>query len=461
MSAYSPSTGAAYPSLFRSEAEIPPFFVSYRWWEDESTTVFWAFDPQELQRVVRFGLFQDENLPRTILQGRNEKSVDAFLFSLVDPRERSFVANLAPLQKVEEIIQRCQITRAPLEPWSWFPSERDRDTNPRAIAEAIDAESHLHFTRISFEELVRYSLGYPTASVEWFLQQHTALYVHLLHYLQTFPEEIASRYVEVEQHLRTRSPFAHRALSSCLRVLSGQAVPPGPSPGFAFIAAPIQNLFKEQSPSLKFILKVLSVLGVRFKRTYVHTREMNWTRPFGVEFTFLEDLLGSTSGADFAHTITNYDVRAFTGLSQKSFVEPDGFIKGLLTQWETLSTTVWECCTGLPDQIGNIQDCVQALFVMRNYHSLTALLSGLQKYSITTPNFISTNSATNTMALKPVLSPELAYLLDPTENSVSYRQEFQTTPGIPSLVPHIREYQQHGPPALRQLFQQLQTTAIH
>ncbi|OOF98628.1 hypothetical protein ASPCADRAFT_41618 [Aspergillus carbonarius ITEM 5010] len=443
-----------YPLLFRSETEIPSFFVQYRWWEDEAATVFWAFDPREIQRVIRFGLYSNANLPRSILQSRDPHTISAILVSLVDPEETPFVDSLSPLQKVEEILRRCRMTRPPLVSWNWFPTQRDRDMTPRAIAEAIDAESHLHFTRISFEGLVRYSLAFTEPSVEWFLKQHTTLYIHLINYLQMFPEELP-RYMEVEQHLRTRSPFAHRAVHQCLRDLR-QAVPVRTSsPAFEFISGPIQQLFLTFPPTLKDVLKVLSVLAARFQRTYVHVREINWTKPFSVDFSFLEGLTASTSADDFAKTITGVDQDGFSGLSQKSFVEPDAIIKRLLVTWELLSMAVWECCTGLPEMIGYIQEVVQSLYNRHDYHSFAAILSGVCKFNNSFLKIHNNNTATP----NPVL-PQLVGLLDPAENFVAYRQEFQTRPGIPFLFPHIREYQQHGPPALHQLFQRLQTSNL-
>jgi hypothetical protein len=198
MSTTSMSRQSSFPSLFQSSAEIPPFFVTYRWWEDEATTVLWAFEVEELKRVIQYGLYRDENLPRKSLQNRVESAVDEFLFKLVQPHERAYISNLSHIQKVEEIIRRCQPNNISLAAWSWFPPHVDRDQDPAVIADAIDAESHLHFTRIPFEELVRYSLGYPVESVEWFFQQHTALYIHLLNHLSTFPEEMV-KYAEVER----------------------------------------------------------------------------------------------------------------------------------------------------------------------------------------------------------------------------------------------------------------------
>jgi hypothetical protein len=92
----------------------------------------------------------------------------------------------------------------------------------------------------------------------------------------------------------------------------------------------------------------------------------------------------------------------------------------------------------------------------RNYHSFTAVLNGLQKYSITALTITNTNNGTSTVALNPVLPPNLVYLLNPFRNYAAYRRQFQEFPGIPFLLPHLREIQQHGEPALRQFFNNLQ-----
>ncbi|KAF7586715.1 hypothetical protein BBP40_008413 [Aspergillus hancockii] len=416
---------SSFPSLFQSSAEIPPFFVTYRWWEDEATTVLWAFDVEEIKRMIQYGLYRDENLPRSSLQNRNASTVDNFLLTLIQPHERAYIANLSHIQKVEEILRRCKTNSPSLVAWSWFPPHADHDQDAGTIADAIDAESHLHFTRISFEEVVRYSLGYPVASVEWFFQQHTAFYIHLLN------------------HLR------------------GNYEIPNTTPGFDFIATPIQGLFKTFQPSLSSILKVLSVLRVRFQRQYVHARTMNWSLPFDMDFTFFENLTGSTSAEDFARTLTTVDERSFSVLKPQNVMAKDAVLTRLLTDWETLSIAVWECCTALPDMIPYIQDCVQgwgckSLLVLRNYHSFSAIITGLRKYSIT-DSVISTNGASAVMSLNPIVPSDLVYLLAPYQNYIAYRRHFQVAPGIPCLIPHIREYQQQGQAALLQMFQRMQS----
>ncbi|KAI9368808.1 hypothetical protein BJX61DRAFT_196902 [Aspergillus egyptiacus] len=444
-----------YPSLFRSSDERPEFYVSYRWWEEEAATILWAFDVEEIKRVIRFGLFPDKQLPRMALQTRSEAILDRFLAGLASPQQMPFLGHLSPVQKVEEILQRCQTTTAPLVSWGWIPTRNDTRAEPLATAKAIDTESHLLFARISFEELVRYALGYGAPRVEWFLQQHTAFYVHLLDHLNAFPDEIR-KYAEVEKHLQSRSPFAHRAVVHALQGVGLQIDLPSSKRAFEFFASPIQRLFKELPPSLVSILKVLCVLGVRFERTYLHSREMNWSKPFSVVFSFLEDILGSTSSTDFARNLTTADERDFSALLEEETFDKN-VASRLCVRWELISIDVWECCTALPYLIGFIQECLQPLLALKNYHSLTAILSGLHKYSVSQSTSVPADNGAALLALHLVFPPELLYLLQPFQNYISYRQQYRQTAGIPFLIPHLNESHQHGDSVLQHLLVQLRT----
>lgn len=190
--------GHSYPSIFQLKFEIPAFFMPYRWWEDEATTVFWAFDIQEISRVIQFGLFRDENFPRTSLCARNVDTIDTFLMALSEPHEYQLLGNLSHIQRVEEIMRRSSISPFQPIPWSWLPPQSGPTLDAWAIAAAIEAESHFHFKQIAFEEFVRAALGYNAIFVEWFLQQHAAFYIILRDYLSAYPEDIPL-YTEVEK----------------------------------------------------------------------------------------------------------------------------------------------------------------------------------------------------------------------------------------------------------------------
>ncbi|KAL3489299.1 hypothetical protein BJX62DRAFT_239238 [Aspergillus germanicus] len=443
----------SYPSPFRSSDERPQLNVQYRWWEDEAPPMLWGFDIEEIRKVIRYGLFPDEQLPRMALQSRSEATVEKFLLTLALPQEGPHLVPLPHVQKVEEILYRCRAVTPPLIAWSWLPARNDSGLDSLALANAIDTESHLLFARISFEELVRYALGYPALRVEWFLQQHTVFYAHLLNHFSAFPEE-RMRYLEVEEHLRSKSPFAHRAVAYALQGAGIQVDIGNTTPGFDFIATPIQRLFRDLPQDLTSILRVLCVLGIRFERTYLHSREMKWSQPFSIVFFFLEDILNSTSSSDFARTLTTTDEREFTGLIDQGSFDKD-LARRLSVRWEKLSIDVWECCKALPKMIEYIQESLQPLLALRNYHSLTAILSGLHRYSISESAMVRTDNGTTALATNPVFDPEFQYLIDPAQNYATYRQQFNSVPGIPFLIPHLSEYRESGNAVFQILFQQL------
>ncbi|KAL3466726.1 hypothetical protein BJX64DRAFT_215452 [Aspergillus heterothallicus] len=457
------STGAAlyyfgqpsYPSPFRSSDERPQFNIQYRWWEDEAPPMLWGFDIEEIRRVIRYGLYPDEQLPRMALQSRSAATVEKFLLGLAMPQETALLIQLPHVQKVEEILHRCRSVAPPLIAWSWLPAWKDRDLDSSALANAIDTESHLQFTRISFEELVRYALGYRSLRVEWFLQQHTVLYALLLDHLNGFPEERV-KYLEVASHLRNKSPFAHRAVAYALQGTGIQVEILRTEPGFSFIAAPIQRLFRDLPPDLTSILKVLCVLGTRYERTYLHSKEMNWTRPFSIVFSFLEDILNSASSTDFARTLTTADEREFAGLVAQGVLDAE-LAHRLSVRWEKLSIDVWECCMALPKIIEYVQESLQPLLVDRNYHSLTAILSGLHRYSILEATIVRADNGTTALATNPIFGPEFQYLIDPAQNYAPYRQQYNSVPGIPFLIPHLIEHGKLGEGVLQILFKQLKT----
>ncbi|KXG46106.1 Guanine-nucleotide dissociation stimulator CDC25 [Penicillium griseofulvum] len=452
-------SGISYPSIFQLNLEIPAFFANYRWWEDEATTVFWAFDIQEISRVIQFGLFDDESVPRTSLCARNVDTIDTFLMALSEPHEYQFLGSLSHSQRVEEILRRSSISPFQAIPWSWLPPQSSPTLDALEIAAAIEAESHFHFRQIAFEEFARAALGYKAVFVEWFLQQHTALYIILRDHLSAYPGDIPL-YTEVEKHLRSRSPFAHRALVHCLlAVQTGGPHHDMSKPhtaGFEFIAGPIQALFMGQQGRLTAMLKMLSVLAIRFRRQYIHPPTMDWKTPFDTSIPFLDDYLDSTSPADLARTMNGADEHLFAELTRESLITEDVVVGRLQTQWRTLSTSVWECCSALPDLIPYLQECAKTLLTTRNYHSLAAVIKGLHTYSILTTR--TNKSKGNMITLEALIPQVLVALMDPAQNFNAYRDHYRRFPGIPFLMPHIHDFKQNGESILEPIFKHLQST---
>lgn len=130
-----------------------------------------------------------------------------------------------------------------------------------------------------------------------------------------------------------------------------------PSAGFEFIAGPIQRLFKDETGRLAAMLKMLSVLAIRFRRQYMHASTMDWKTPFDTSIPFLEDCLIATSGSDLARSLKALDEHQFAEMSRQNLVSEDVLVGKLLRHWQTLSVSVWECCLALPDLIPHLQEC--------------------------------------------------------------------------------------------------------
>jgi hypothetical protein len=132
--------------------------------------------------------------------------------------------------------------------------------------------------------------------------------------------------------------------------------------GFEFIAGPIQSLFKDQPGRLADMLKMLSVLAIRFRRQYVQAAVMDWKIPFDTSIPFLEDCLTSSSPADLALNMNGLDEHHFAEITRQTLLTDDATVRKLLVQWRALSVSVWECCCALPDLIPVLQECAQVSF---------------------------------------------------------------------------------------------------
>lgn len=96
---------------------------------------------------------------------------------------------------------------------------------------------------------------------------------------------------------------------------------------------------------------------------------------------------------------------------------------------------------------------------MRNYHSFTALLDGLHRYNLSSarPRSLN-NTVVGMVVLDTLLPPDAIILTDPTQNYANYRQHYREYPGVPFLIPHLRDYQQNGETAIQPLLQYLQNS---
>ncbi|KAF3482301.1 uncharacterized protein GIQ15_05060 [Arthroderma uncinatum] len=445
-----PSTGPE--PTFSFQLALPQFYVPYRWWEDGASMILWAFDHQDIKRLLRFRLYENDELPRYVLQNRNADVVSGFLASLLPPEQGMFTLDLPHHHKVEEILELCQLRNPPVEAWRWHPNY-SYNAEPRTIASYIDAESSQQFKAVPFEDWIRYALGYPTASIQWFFSQHKQLHDIVSAHLDLFPGEFDT-YVEVERYLREGSPFAQYVLLQCLSVrgLLNSEVPDQSNQWVVgSIIRPIQELFKAHLTGLPSMLKKLSVLSLSFERKYRAAAEIDWSSPFEANPAYLNDFFAFREVEPLARKLTHIDTREFSFLSPQDFVEDTTTLRSLSSRWHLLCSSTEECCLALPEMAIFFKSCIAILHRLKNYYSATAILYGLQKAIMNLFDLFLEPSNELEQSLKQS-STHCFELMDSAGNYSLYRDAMQKRPGIPFLLPHIVEYQSKGEDAVAGMF---------
>lgn len=86
---------------------------------------------------------------------------------------------------------------------------------------------------------------------------------------------------------------------------------------------------------------------------------MDWKVPFDTDIHFLENCLNSTSPEDLAQTLISSDEVEFAALSRQNIIANDAVVKGVLASWQTISISVWEFCSALPDTTLYLRECTQ------------------------------------------------------------------------------------------------------
>lgn len=83
-----------------------------------------------------------------------------------------------------------------------------------------------------------------------------------------------------------------------------------------------------------------------------------------------------------------------------------------------------------------------------------AMVNGLRIYAISTMNADAGGKQITPEALVP---QEIVSLMNPARNYSAYRQHYQKNPGIPFLIPHIRDMKQNDETAIQPVLKFLQS----
>lgn len=94
----------------------------------------------------------------------------------------------------------------------------------------------------------------------------------------------------------------------------------------------------------------------------------------------------------------------------------------------------------------------QTLYELKNYHSATAMMEGLQAYCIGQALVPKQADGQRMLELPTVQPQHVAALLDSSDTYAVYLHRMQEAPGIPFLYPHILQYKLIGEGAFTYLF---------
>jgi len=160
----------------------------------EAKMILRSCDVRNIELLCRFGLYRDENIPASILQGRQESRLDVMLKCLGIHAD-----NWDRVTKVKAILERLA-PRRPLttSQWTWTPFHQMDGMDADRIADDLDERWCDQFKEIPFEDWVRWAQGYSTASVAEYLGWISASRDQLAKHLQQVPEAF-EKYTQVER----------------------------------------------------------------------------------------------------------------------------------------------------------------------------------------------------------------------------------------------------------------------
>ncbi|OJJ65783.1 hypothetical protein ASPBRDRAFT_60249 [Aspergillus brasiliensis CBS 101740] len=407
-----------------------------RWWEEEALKSIPSLLVHDLGRLIRYNLFSNNDAAIIALWSQEDETIDRFLAEIWPSRLPPSWSAFPREQKISTLINMLHSDQQNPSRWK------------------LDAESETSFKQIPFEEWVRHLLGYHALAVQRFMQQHIMLGDHILRHLRAHPRE-REKYAAVERHLRQRSPFVHYVIQQVLlgnrpRFQQRQACPPLDVPGFHLLARPIQLLFSTRQKGLTTTLKILDVLSARFEKSHSSASIIDWTRPLDTSMLYLSETLLSDSTDTLVKTLTDADIINFDAFSPADLLHHPMRVRFIESKWHALRDAVSECCAAVPDQVARILEATRALHIGRNYHSSTALLHGLRAYLVSNHLRIVEEPHQNFMSII-----EMVHIVDSSNNFATYRRMFEEMPGIPFLLPHCREVDERGWPAVQYMLRYL------
>ncbi|KAM3066228.1 hypothetical protein ACMFMG_012131 [Clarireedia jacksonii] len=259
---------------------------------------------------------------------------------------------------------------------------------PNILAERIDFETRIAFTRIPYTAWIWFALGYKDTATCCFLDT-----------ISNIRDNLSRDYRQI---------FGSKELNKAELVVKDAVQP---------FLRPIFDIFANPDLDLVSVVIRLEILNLRFRREFVHINDVNWSKSLSTDFSIL-DILEQKDSETAAKSLTLTDLISFD-LNINDIYNLDRSLKEIRKQWDILHYDVVDCITVDRRYISSIVEITKDLLSLRNYNSATSLIMGLQ----TVKNFLDD-------------FPEFQQIIDLYGGYQIHQFKY---PGIPWIIPLTEE----------------------
>ncbi|OBT48548.1 hypothetical protein VE00_01388 [Pseudogymnoascus sp. WSF 3629] len=391
------------------------------WWEKACLNVLDSGYFIDTSLVRRFNLFSDPTTAENAFHERQRQCSGSPPNSCGSNWESGAQEPIQEFKKIDDMLQHQNPLPAPTWDKARILSALASPIDATNIAEELDFYTWSKLCYLSFDSWARFTLGYDEPTVSKFVRDLSALRNDLAIRFQELSQPQV--WILVGEASQERNPLLRWLLSSCISENESQS---DPHAAISFILEPIGHLFSRETNGVIYVLKRLSILATRFQDGMRETTYNSWQRAFRNEFTFFDDINCNTPET-YAASIVQADSKLFAGVSTSDLVRPNSQQLGLIgIVWSRLCSDVTASVNADYDLSVRISKVAVRLIFLGDYHSATAILTGLRHAGIN----------------REELSA-FWHLVDMEDNYGAYREEVSNRRGRGPLIlfafPHVRE----------------------
>ncbi|TVY14153.1 hypothetical protein LARI1_G007778 [Lachnellula arida] len=311
------------------------------WMKEEAIrTLQTSHDFYIIRTICKFVPGLDPAVSATVLSKRWKLWLDAFLKVLCQReviQEPPCDSPLSTAEAIVRIIRRRQLSPAPEWDGAWIFSALNSSTDISTIAEKFDAQMHSVFSRITFEDWVEWTYGFPNDPIQSLLNTGFNLRNNLARSVQNHTIMV-DRLQLLQKVLPSRHPLPLWIVSTAI----ASDTISEPSEALRFFIDPIKQRDKEQSSGILSVVQRFSILNTRHELQIIGATDIKWPKPFSTDFYFWESIQ-INSPLDLAKSNTESVSKLYRKLAAEDVLDNSEYMKGIERRWSDLSIDILAC----------------------------------------------------------------------------------------------------------------------